>query len=101
LTLRTLYIATLAVAVSGCAHVFPATVVAHGSDPSRGQPFNHDCDPTMDFAGSGIGYVHKNNRVYVTIGQKLVRQCPLGARPHIDDKSLGGLAIYIHEFKRE
>ena len=91
--------ALVALLLSGCT-AFPVAIGAHGSDPSRGEPFNSSCDPTFDFAGGGVGLERGNNRAYIALGQKLVRQCALPGAPHVDDRSLGGLAIYIHEFRR-
>lgn len=91
---------------SGCT-VFGVAVGAHGSDPSRGMllwyEVNAECDPTFDFVGGGIGLVNdtERHRLYLALGQKLSRQCAVPGQPHVDDRSLGGMAIYIHEFRRD
>ena len=95
------YIAVLATVLCGCSHIYPVAMYAHTSDPTEGRPVNHDCDPTSDFAGGGIGYEHKNTRVYATVGQKLVRQCAMPGRPHVDARSTGASLLVIQEFRRE
>lgn len=98
--MRPALLSALVVAVTGCAHVYPVAMYGHISDPSRGRPFNQNCDPTADFAGGGVGLEHGNNRAYIALGQKLVRTCDSPGLPHVDDRSLGGMGIFIHEFRK-
>lgn len=102
--MRLLILAALVAAVSGCSHVFPIATYSHHSDPTVGEPFDHDtlnCDPTSDFLGGGVGYAHKGTRVYVSVGRKMVRQCDLPGTPHVDHSSIGGSLLVIQEFGKD
>jgi hypothetical protein len=97
-----LWLAVLALALSGCAGAFyPAMLVSHESDPRDGAPFNDRADSEVDFGGLGICWEARSTDACVFGGVRHERNGHVTLATGAPDEETGFATqgILLHKFK--